>query len=122
LETVIAVEEEIRRMKQAIKTVKNACDMPISADTPRARVAEEAIAAGADAINDVTGLKYDSKMAKIVANAGVTVIAGAYSKTFVTGRIAGTLKVVRESLAIGKKAKIANVIVDPSIGFFREEG
>src|SRR6185503_4066747 len=51
LETVIAVEEEIRRMKQAIKTVKNACDMPISADTPRARVAEEAIAAGADAIN-----------------------------------------------------------------------
>lgn len=122
LETVIAVEEEIRRMKQAIKTVKNACDMPVSADTPRARVAEEAIAAGADAINDVTGLKYDNKMSNIVANAGVPVIAGAYSKTSATGRIAGTLKALKESLAIGKKAKIADVIIDPSIGFFREEG
>jgi len=122
LETVIAVEEEIRRMKQAIKAVKNACDMPVSADTPRARVAEEAIAAGADAINDVTGLKYDNKMSNIVANAGVPVIAGAYSKTSATGRIAGTLKALKESLAIGKKAKIADVIIDPSIGFFREEG
>ena len=122
LETVIAVEEEIRRMKQAIKTVKNVCDMPVSADTPRARVAEEAIAAGADAINDVTGLKYDNKMSNIVANAGVPVIAGAYSKTFATGRIAGTLKALKESIAIGKKAKIADVIIDPSIGFFREEG
>lgn len=122
LETVITVDEEIRRMKQAIKTVKNACGTPVSADTPRARVAEEAIAAGADTINDVTGLKYDSKMANIVANAGVPVIAGAYSKTPATGKIAGTLKALKESLAIAKKAKIVNVIVDPSIGFFREEG
>ena len=38
-------------------------DLPISADTPRAAVAKEVTAAGADAINDVTGLKYDSEMA-----------------------------------------------------------
>ena len=122
LETVIPVEEEIRRIRMAIRTVKSACRLPISADTPRAAVAEEAIAAGADAINDVTGLKYDSKMAGVVARAGVPVIIGAYSKTPTTGRIAGTVKALKESLAIAKKAGIKEIAVDPSIGFFREEG
>lgn len=122
LETVIPVEEEIRRMRQAISAVKGACDLPITADTPRASVAEEAIAAGADAVNDVTGLKYDDRMADVVAGAGVPVIIGAYSKIPATGRLAGTIKALKESLAIAKKAGIKEIAVDPSIGFFREEG
>jgi dihydropteroate synthase len=122
LETVISVEEETGRMKQAIKAVKNACDLPISADTPRSIVAEEAVAAGADAINDVTGLKYDSKMAEVVARAGVPVIAGAYSRTLAKGTLAGTLAALRESITIAKKFSIKDVIIDPSIGFFRDEG
>lgn len=122
LETVIPVEEEIRRMRQAIRAVKGACDLPISADTPRASVAEEAIAAGADAVNDVTGLKFDARMASVVAGAGVPVIIGAYSKGPATGRLAGTIKALKESLAIAKKAGIKEIAVDPSIGFFREEG
>ncbi|HEU4604983.1 MAG TPA: dihydropteroate synthase [Nitrososphaera sp.] len=122
LETVIPVEEEIRRMRQAVRAVKGACDLPITADTPRASVAEEAIAAGADAVNDVTGLKYDARMAGVVAGAGVPVIIGAYSKIPATGRLAGTIKALKESLAIAKKAGIKEIAVDPSIGFFREEG
>ncbi|MGI0048686.1 MAG: dihydropteroate synthase, partial [Nitrososphaera sp.] len=84
--------------------------------------AEAAIAAGADAVNDVTGLKYDSKMADVAAKAGVPVIAGAYSKTPATGKLAGTLKALKESITLAKKAKIAGIVVDPSIGFFRQEG
>jgi dihydropteroate synthase len=122
LETVIPVEEEIRRMRMAIRAVKGACGLPVSADTPRAAVAQEAVAAGADAINDVTGLKYDSSMAGVAARAGVPVIIGAYSKTTATGRTAGTVKVLKESLMIAKKAGIREIAVDPSIGFFREEG
>lgn len=122
LETVIPVQEEILRMKQAVRAVKSACDIPVSADTPRAAVAEEAIAAGADAINDVTGLKYDSRMADVAARAGVPVIAGAYSKTSATGRLAGTLKALKESIALARKAGIKDVAIDPSIGFFRQEG
>ena len=122
LETVIPVEEEIRRMRHAVRAVKGACDIPVSADTPRAAVAEAAIAAGADAINDVTGLKYDPRMAGVIAKAGVPVIAGAYSKTPATGRLAGTLKALKESITIAKKVGIADVVVDPSIGFFRQEG
>jgi dihydropteroate synthase len=122
LETVIPVEEEVKRMGLAIRAVKGACDLPVSADTPRALVAEEAIAAGADAVNDVTGLKYDQKMADVAARAGVPVIIGAYSKTPATGRLVGTIKALKESVALAKKAGIKETVVDPSIGFFRNEG
>jgi dihydropteroate synthase len=125
LETMISTEEEAGRITRAIKVVLENCDLPISADTPRAAVAEEAIAAGASAINDVTGLKYDGKMAGVVAKAEVPVIVGAYSRSpATTGRIAGTAKALKESIAIAKKAGVAagNIIVDPSIGFFRKEG
>ena len=122
LETAISVEEEVRRLTVAIEAVRSACKLAISVDTPRAQVASAAVRLGADAINDVTGLKYDTQMAGVVAKAGVPVIAGAYSATPASGRIAGTLKALKESLAIAKKAGINNVIVDPSIGFFRAEG
>ena len=128
LETIIPIEEEAKRMVRAIKIIKSACGLPISADTPRAAVAEQAIAAGADAINDVTGLKYDNKMAGIVAKAGVPVIVGAYSRSpATTGKMPGTVRALRESIALAKKAGVkeeedGSIIVDPSIGFFREEG
>jgi len=124
LETMIPAQEESRRLNDAIKAAKSACSLPVSADTPRAEVAKEAIAAGADAINDVTGLKYDSKMAGVVAKAGVPVVIGAYSKSGTTGRIAGTMKALKEGIALARKAGIAdsNMIIDPSIGFFRNEG
>jgi dihydropteroate synthase len=122
LETVIPVDEEIRRIKKAIKAVKRACKLPVSADTPRAAAAQEAIEAGADAINDVTGLKYDSRMVDVVANAGLPVITGAYSSTKTNGGLSGTLAALKESLAIAKQAGLKDVIVDPSIGFFRKEG
>jgi dihydropteroate synthase len=119
---IVSIEEEIRRVTQAIKVVKSACDLPISADTPRAAVAKEAIAAGADAINDVTGLKYDSMMADVAAKAGVSVIIGAYNKEPATGRMVDTLKALKKSIRLASEAGIKDVIIDPSIGFFRQEG
>ena len=123
LDTLIPVEEEASRLAAAVKTAKAACGLPISADTPRAKAAEAAIAAGADAVNDVTGLKYDSRMASTIAKSGVKVIACAYSRAQLTGRIEGTLKALRASLAIARKSGIEDdILVDPSIGFFRGEG
>lgn len=119
---LVPIEEEIRRITEAIKVVKSACNLPISADTPRAAVATEAIAAGADAVNDVTGLKYDIKMADVAAKAGVSVIIGAYSKAPTTGRIASTLKALKKSISLASEADIKDVMIDPSIGFFRQEG
>jgi dihydropteroate synthase len=118
----IPIKEEIKRITEAIKVVKSACNLPISADTPRAAVAKQAIVAGADAVNDVTGLQYDSKMADVAARAGVSMIIGAYSKAPVTGRMIGTLKTLKKSIKLASEAGIKDILIDPSIGFFRQEG
>ena len=119
---LVPIEEEIRRVTDAIKIVRSVCDLPISVDTPRAAVAKEAIAAGADAVNDVTGLKYDSEMADVAAKAGVSMIIGAYSKVPAMGRIVSTLGALKESIRLASEAGIKDIIIDPSIGFFRQEG
>jgi dihydropteroate synthase len=124
LDTIIPAEEEVRRLKTAMEAAKSACSLPISVDTPRAEVAEAAVKLGADAINDVTGLQYDRRMAQVAARAGLPVIIGAYSRTPASGRVAGTVRALKESIAMAKKAGIRKemIIVDPSIGFFRAEG
>ena len=119
---LVPIEVEIRRVTDAIKVVRSVCDLPISVDTPRAAVAKEAIAAGADAVNDVTGLKYDSEMADVAAKAGVVMIIGAYSKVPAMGRIVSTLGALKESIRLASEAGIKDIIIDPSIGFFRQEG
>lgn len=124
LETIIAVDEEIRRMTSAIRTVKRACNLPISADTPRAETASASIAAGADVINDVTGLKYDDKMADVIAQSGAKAIVCAHGRSETAGKMSGTAKTLRQSMKIARKAGIKDeaIIIDPSIGFFRPEG
>lgn len=124
LETMIPVDEEVRRITNAIRAAKSACNLPISADTPRAETASAAIAAGADVINDVTGLKYDDAMADVIAKSGVKAIACAHSQSETTGQISGATKTLRQSVTIARKAGIRDdaIIIDPSIGFFRPEG
>lgn len=124
LETVVPADEEIRRIVQAVSAVKSACDLPVSVDTPRAEVAEAAIKLGVDAINDVTGLKYDRRMAAVAAKSNLPVIIGAYSKKPASGKLAGTVRALKESVALARNAGIKKdaMIIDPSIGFFRAEG
>jgi dihydropteroate synthase len=133
LENNISVQEEIKRMKRAVKIVRNNCNVPISADTPRSAVAKEAVDLGVDCLNDVTGLKYDSNMAGIVAESNLPVIIGAYgrigrihpqSKLISTGKMSSTIRLLNESLAIAKKIGIkkGKIIIDPSVGFFRAKG
>lgn len=129
LQTIISIEEEIKRMKQAINIVRKSCNLPISIDTPRSRVAKEAIAFGANAINDITGLKYDKEMADIVSKSNLPVIVGAYNRNKSLpkanlDKISGTIKLLKESITIAKRAGISddNIIIDPSIGFFRVDG
>lgn len=129
LQTIISIEEEIKRMKQAINIVRKSCNLPISIDTPRSRVAKEAITFGANAINDITGLKYDKEMADIVSKSNLPVIVGAYNRNKSLpksnlDKISGTIKLLKESITIAKRAGISddNIIIDPSIGFFRVDG
>ena len=126
LETLIPLEEEIKRLKPAIEAVKSSCNLPISIDTTRSAVAQAAIEYGIDAINDITGLKHDRNMGSLLSKSQLSVIIGAFggNQSFTLGKIPGTIEALKESLAIANKLKINenNIIIDPSIGFFRHEG
>jgi dihydropteroate synthase len=127
LDTVITSKIEISRLKKAIKIVRHSCKLPISVDTPRGKVAEEALQMGADAINDVCGLKYDPKMAEIVSKHNIPVILGAFEtkpSKILMAKSLSTKKILHDSITIAQTAGIkkTNIIIDPSIGFFRKVG
>ena len=67
----ISDEEEIARVTPVIEALKKEFDIPISIDTYKSHVAEAALQAGADLVNDIWGLKYDEKMAEVIAKSGL---------------------------------------------------
>lgn len=70
----IEVEEEIQRVVPVIKAIRKESDVLISIDTWKSQVAEVALAAGANLVNDITGLMGDEKMADVVAKARAKVV------------------------------------------------
>ncbi len=70
----VSVEEELRRVLPIILGLAAKVSIPLSIDTMKAEVAEEALKAGAEIINDVSSLKYDGKMASAVAASGAGLV------------------------------------------------
>ncbi len=116
----ISLKEEKKRMLFAMKALRDIIDVPISADTFRAEVANVALKEGAEIINDVSGLKADKKMAKIISEYDASVIVMAAEKR--PGDVGKILKIkhaLRQSLQIAKSSGISEekIAVDPGIGF-----
>ena len=63
----VEVDEEIRRTAPTIETISKRFDIPISIDTTKADVAKAAIDAGAEIINDISGLRFDERIADVAA-------------------------------------------------------
>ena len=70
----VAIQEEIERVVPVIEAIRRESDIVISVDTWKSEVAAAALAAGADIINDITGLLGDEKMAETAAEYGAPVI------------------------------------------------
>lgn len=118
--TPVSLEEELNRVIPVIKAVRNVADVPISIDTYKAEVADQAILAGADIINDVWGAKADSDMAKVAASHAVPIILMHNRYDAEYGDIMEDIKAdVEESIAIALEAGVSdrNIILDPGIGF-----
>ncbi len=130
----VDAETELARVLPAIEAVRaHDLELPISIDTRKAVVAERAIVAGADAINDVSGLRDDPEMAELAAGTGVPVVLmhSRRARAVVTelggqyrgvryGDVAGD--VLREGLELVDAALAAGIaqqslIFDPGIGF-----
>ena len=121
--TLISDEEEISRVVPMIEMVKKNFDVPVSIDTYKSRVAEAALDAGADLVNDIWGLKYDPDLAGVIArkNAPCCLMHNRKEPDY-TDFIADFLKDMQETIDIAKKAGIAdeNIILDPGIGFGKD--
>lgn len=70
------ISEEIKRTIPVIEAIRKRFDTPISIDTTKSEVAERAIDAGAEIINDISGLRFDERIADIaaVSNAGLVLM------------------------------------------------
>ena len=122
LKTIISEKMESERIIKTIKIIQNLSNIPISVDTCRASVAKDALELGIDVINDISGLKYDPNMPKIIEKYSPSIILCSYSKRLVKGNlISATKKFLNESVKIAENAQISKdkIVVDPSIGFFR---
>jgi len=125
LSTMISEKIEVARSINAIKIIQRTTNLPISVDTCRAAVAKEVLELGVDIINDVTGLKYDTIMPKIIERYCPSLILCAYSKKIITGnQLHETKRLLKKSLEIAKSAKItrSRIVLDPAIGVFRKKG
>ncbi|ORJ31900.1 dihydropteroate synthase [Streptococcus oralis subsp. tigurinus] len=70
----VEIEEEIQRVVPVIKAIREESDVLISIDTWKSQVADAALKAGANLVNDITGLMGDERMADVVAKAGAKVV------------------------------------------------
>jgi len=125
LSTTISEKIEVTRINTAVKIIQQTTNLPISVDTSRATVAKEALELGVDIINDITGLKYDMMMPKIIERYCPSLILCAYSKKIISGnQVSSAKQLLKKSLEIAKSAKIpkTRIVLDPAIGFFRKKG
>ncbi len=123
----VPVEEELSRVIPVIKAIRKHFDIPISVDTYKAKVAEEAILEGANLINDISALRFDPKMKEVVANHKVPVILMHMKGTPQTMQInpfyEDVIKEIKEffferiKVAEDAGIKREKIILDPGIGF-----
>jgi dihydropteroate synthase len=119
--------EELDRILPVLEGLRGRLKIPVSVDTRRAAVAELAIRAGAEMINDVSGLRTDARLAEVVARNGVVLILmhmrgeprtmqrGPFARDVMSDVASG----LRESVAKARKAGVAKtqIVLDPGIGF-----
>lgn len=123
LKTVISEVEEAARLKWAVNLIRKASRLPISADTARALPAEIALDAGADIINDVTGLRRDPLMGHVVKKAKGLILMAWPDRKYAGRPIVAIRSILRENLTKALRSLPANrIVLDPGIGFFREQG
>jgi dihydropteroate synthase len=123
----ISSEEELRRILPVIQILRGKLRIPMSVDTRRAEVAEAALAAGVEILNDVSGLQSDPRLGQVARRASAPLILmhmrgtpqtmqrGPFTRAVVRDVIAG----LHDAVARAKRAGLSKrqLLLDPGIGF-----
>ena len=126
----VSIKEELKRIIPVIREIKKHTKLKISVDTYKFEVAKTALQAGADMINDVSGLRFGKeKMAKLIAKYKCHIVI-MYSKnktphaTIKQKKYTDVIKTIKEffdkqiSFAEKNGIKRSQIILDPSMGQF----
>jgi len=118
----ISVEEEIKRVLPFIEKIRKETECLISVDTSKSEVADAALKAGADIINDIWGGQGDPAMASIIAKYDAACILMHNNEQKVTekGQLIESIKrFLKHSLEIVEKAGVSpeSICFDPGLGF-----
>jgi len=123
----ISGEAELRRVLPVLGGLRRLLKIPISIDTQKAEVAEASLDAGAEIINDISGLKNDPRIAEVAARRRAPLVLmhmrgeprtmqkGPFAREVMRDVIAG----LRKSVILARKAGVPKslIILDPGIGF-----
>jgi len=123
----VSIDEELKRVVPVVEAIRERSDISISVDTRKARVAYEAWNAGADIVNDISGLNYDPEMADTVSTSKVKVVIMHMKGIPETMQVAPQYDDViveiesyfeeRIRFAAARGIAKENIILDPGIGF-----
>jgi dihydropteroate synthase len=120
-------EEELRRILPVIEGLRGKLRAPISVDTQRSAVAKAALAAGAEIINDVSGLRSDSRLGEAARRTRAPLILmhmrgtprTMQRKPFARDAMRDVMSGLRDAVARASRAGVAKsqLLIDPGIGF-----
>lgn len=123
----VSVEEELSRVIPVISALRKKTGAPISIDTTKSEVAEAALDAGANIINDISSLRFDPRMGPLAARRDVPVILMHMKGTPKTMQLNPSYENVMVEVKAFLKEKIETaqaygikkekLIIDPGIGF-----
>lgn len=100
----VSADEEISRVAPVIEAIAKRFDVAVSIDTTKAEVAESAIGAGAEIINDISGLRFDERVAGVAAKTKAAIVLMHLRGSFAT---------------MHKQTPVENILSDISEGFRR---
>jgi dihydropteroate synthase len=123
----VGEEEELRRVLPVVERLAARVRIPISIDTYKARVAREAVAAGAVIINDISGLQYEPALGGVAAETGAALVLmhtrgrsdDMYSRAVYGDVIAEVKAELEEAMGRAAAAGVQReaIILDPGFGF-----
>ncbi|MFQ6676927.1 MAG: dihydropteroate synthase [Fidelibacterota bacterium] len=123
----VSLEEELNRVVPVIESIRSHSDICISIDSYKATVADRAVAAGADIINDISGLQFDHRMIEIACESDVPVVImhmkgnprNMQKNPFYKDLMQEMVAFFQERVKFCRRngIKNENIILDPGIGF-----
>jgi dihydropteroate synthase len=124
---LVSADEETRRVAPVIEAVARRCSAPISVDTTKPAVARAALEAGAEIVNDISGLRFAPELADVAARAGAGLVLmhsrGAFAEMHALAPVPDIWDELHEGLsrsietATQRGVSHQSIILDPGVGF-----